>query len=231
VTSFDICDSTGLLDFCATKIGNGKSLGITSPAYIAQTFTLPEVECLSNPNSIVRGFTIMSNFRNFCITETAITSSFFLGTESLISNTYTCTTTLQRANGIIRLFMPSQQHSYAFNRLCFSTSVIDLVPSFRDSMKEAIMTRMRVGQTESTALEVGQRLLLACQRLAQQTRAPYYGIDSGVTRCWIPVVGSAVPSTPPSAALNGVRDFDYNIDIEDPSVVQFWYATTNSISS
>jgi hypothetical protein len=228
-TSFDVCNSTGLFDFCATRIGDGKRLDLGSPAYIYQTFTLPELECLNSNFSAARGFAILTNLQNFCIVELQITLEYFMGAPSQFDKAYLCTTALQRAGNVVRLYIPSLQSSYVINELCYSTELVSGVPALAGAVREAFVTYVRVGQTPLSPIDAHRQILSQCQLLAQSSGAPYYGVDTSVSRCWIPAVPSGIPSTPPSAAMAIFPDFIYSQDTHNPDAVQFWFALTSSI--
>jgi hypothetical protein len=230
VTAFDGCNATGLLDFCASRVGVGKRLLTTDVEYMAQTFTLPEMECMASNFSIVRGFSIMSYFKNFCIIDVQTTTLFFFGTNTpQIDNVFVCTEVVHRVNSALRLYVFTPQYPYIISEVCYDTSAIATTPVIGQAMLEAVFTRVRVGATPDDPLEARRHLLQTCQDLAQRTNSPYYGIDTGVSRCWLPSVFSPAPSVPPTTALNGVPDFVYATDIDNLNAIQFWYATTDSI--
>jgi hypothetical protein len=84
-----------------------------------------------------------------------------------------------------------------------------------------------VGARTSELGENPRELLLAqCQALAIRQQAPFYGVNTVFSRCWIPSVPNI--NSPPSA-LNAYPNFEYEKDINNPDAYQFWVAPTSSV--
>jgi hypothetical protein len=234
-TAFDLCNisnpSVAGRRFCNNRIGLGKKLLSNDPTFDSQVFSLAVVQCLINPHTIRRGFALMNFYGSFCIIEEQATTQFFLSAGQNV-NYGSCSNTLIRAGGQLQVFTfaDSNPGPFAITQNCYATSLIGSagVAALANPMREAIVTGVRVGDTNTTENN-RDTLLAACQQLAILYRSPYYGVNDVFSLCWLPDVESAVASTPPSAALSGYFDFDYDVDIENPFARLFYVALTSSI--
>lgn len=236
-TAFDLCNISNPtpagVQFCSSKIGFGKLLLLTDTQYQQQTFPLAVIQCLVLNYTLQRGFGLMDLYENYCIIEQQATIAFFAGeSTSQLNNVQSCPGDLTSGGSFIRTFTNFQLNAFIFNQACYPTSSIksgSIPMPLQNAMAEAVVTRVRVGQSSQGTFESRDILLKACQRLAKALFAPYYGVSDSFSQCWLPGVVSAAPSNPVTAAMSQWPDYDYNLDIENANARLFYWALTSSI--